>query len=369
MAVDWTMWGDRLRALTETRRGILLGGALVLGLGIAIGVIGGQFLAPRTAPVAAVTPAAPVTASVLPSAAQVAAAPHPPVVLSNDPPATETSPHTVLDSETPPPVAAPPVALALPPHLPPLPAGTPDWQKYAQPSPPTGGRPMIAVIIDDMGLDKKRSERVLQLPGPLTISFMSYAEALDRQTEEARAHGHELMMHVPMEPMGEGIDPGPGALLNNLPPDELRQRVVDDLDKFKGYVGINNHMGSKFTAYAPGMQVVMEELRRRGLLFIDSMTTDHSVGQELAHRAGVPTAGRNVFLDNAADAAAVQAQLALTEDMARKKGNAIAIGHPRDVTIAVLAAWLPTLEQKGFVLVPVTSVVKARMTTATAASH
>jgi len=362
VAVNWTVWMDRLRPLTESRRGILLGGAVILGLGVVIGLIGGRAWSPASRPLPT---AAPVVSSALPSAAQVAAAPHPTLVLPNDPPATETSPHTVLDSE-PPPVETQMASVALPPVLP---AGSPDWQKYAQPSPPTGGRPMIAVIIDDMGLDRKRSEQVLQLPGPLTISFMSYAEALNRQSEEARAHGHELMMHVPMEPMGEGIDPGPGALLNSLPPDELRRRVVDDLDRFKGYVGINNHMGSKFTAYAPGMQVVMEELHRRGLLFIDSLTTDHSVGLDLAHRAGVPTAGRNVFLDNEADAAAVQAQLARTEDMARKKGNAIAIGHPRDVTIAVLAAWLPTLEQKGFVLVPVTAVVKARMTTATAATH
>jgi polysaccharide deacetylase 2 family uncharacterized protein YibQ len=357
-----------LHKLASSPVGMLLGAAAILGLGVAIGLLGGRASAPSR-PIPA---AAPVAAVAVPSAAQVAAAPHPPVVvLPNDPPATETSPHTVLDSEPMPTIAPPPVetqtaSLVLPP---PLPAGVPNWQKYALPSPPAGGRPMIAVIIDDMGVDKKRSERVLQLPGPLTMSFMSYAEALERQTDEARAHGHELMMHVPMEPMGEGIDPGPGALLNSLPPDELRKRVVDDLDKFKGYVGINNHMGSKFTANGPGMQVVMEELHRRGLLFIDSLTTDHSVGLDLAHRAGVPTAGRNVFLDNEADAAAVQAQLARTEEMARKKGNAIAIGHPRDVTIAVLAAWLPTLEQKGFVLVPVTAVVKARMTLSTAASH
>jgi polysaccharide deacetylase 2 family uncharacterized protein YibQ len=240
--------------------------------------------------------------------------------------------------------------------------GQQDWEKFALPTVETGGRPMIAVIIDDMGLDKRRSEKILQLPGPLTISFMSYAEDLGRQTDEARAHGHELMMHVPMEPLAEGLDAGPGALLVNLPMDELKKRVGEDLDRFKGYVGINNHMGSKFTAFAPGMQVVMDELRRRGLLFIDSMTTDHSVGLNLAQQSGVPTAARNVFLDNAGDIVAVDGQLTKLEDLARKKGNAIAIGHPRDATIAALAAWLPTLQAKGLVLVPVTEVVKARRT-------
>jgi polysaccharide deacetylase 2 family uncharacterized protein YibQ len=225
---------------------------------------------------------------------------------------------------------------------------------------------MIAVIIDDMGLDKRRSERILQLPGPLTVSFMTYADELARQTDEARMRGHELMMHVPMEPLADGLDAGPGALLVGLPMEELKKRVDDDLDRFKGYVGINNHMGSKFTAFAPGMQIVMEALHRRGLLFIDSLTTEHSVGLTLAQQTGVPTAARNVFLDNAGDIMSVDGQLTKLEDVARRKGNAIAIGHPRDATIQALAAWLPTLREKGFVLVPVTEVVRVRRTVTTA---
>ncbi len=289
---------------------------------------------------------------------------------SADPQATETSPQTVVEDEpfgpALPPVAALPVAPESSARLPP--PGRPNWEKYALPPVDAGGRPMIAVIIDDMGLDKRRSEKIVQLPGPLTVSFMSYAEDLARQTGEARLHGHELMMHVPMEPLAEGLDAGPGALSVNLPMDALRKRVNEDLDRFTGYVGINNHMGSKFTAFAPGMQVVMDELRQRGLLFVDSLTTDRSVGLALAQQSGVPTAARNVFLDNAGDIAAVDGQLAKLEDLARKKGNAIAIGHPRDATIAALTAWLPTLREKGLVLVPVTEVVKVRRTL-TAASH
>lgn len=281
-----------------------------------------------------------------------------------DPQATETSPHTVVEDA----LSGPPVPANLPPLRPVHPGGRPAWEKYAIPDVRTGGRPMIAVIIDDMGVDKRRSEKILQLHGPLTVSFMSYAEELPRQTGDARAHGHELMMHVPMEPMSVSIDPGPGVLLVSLTAEELRRRIEEDLDRFDGYVGINNHMGSKFTAYGPGMQLVMDSLRQRGLLFIDSLTTDRSVGLALAEKAGVPTAARNVFLDNAGDLASVQVQLAKLEDVARKKGTAIAIGHPRDATIQALAGWLPTLAGKGLVLVPVTEVVKARREMA-AAGH
>jgi len=219
---------------------------------------------------------------------------------------------------------------------------------------------MVAVIIDDMGLDRRRSERILDLPGPLTISFMSYAEDMAHQVAEARARGDEIMMHVPMEPLDGKIDPGPGVLTDDLTPAEVRQTLESDLAKFGGYVGINNHMGSKFTAFAPGMEVVMEVLRERGLLFIDSLTTDKSVGLAMARRYGVPSAGRNVFLDNAGDLIAVDFELGKLEEVARGKGNAIAIGHPRDATIAALAAWLPTLAAKGLVLVPASTVVRAR---------
>lgn len=339
---------------------MLAGFAAVFCLGIAIGLAVGHFSSRPAGPDGVRIVAGKEAADAMASSA--------------DPQATETSPHTVVEDEPSGPslpqdqVAALPLAPEPPARAPAM-REQPNWEKYALPPVNAGGRPMIAVIIDDMGLDKRRSEKILQLPGPLTISFMSYAEELARQTDEARAHGHELMMHVPMEPMADGIDAGPGALSVNLPVDELKKRVDEDLDRFTGYVGINNHMGSKFTAYAPGMQVVMDELHRRGLLFIDSLTTDHSVGLTLAQQSGVPTAARNVFLDNVGEISAVDGQLAKLEELARKKGNAIAIGHPRDATIAALTAWLPTLREKGLVLVPVTEVVKARRMVAAAATH
>jgi hypothetical protein len=292
-------------------------------------------------------------------------------IATADPQASETSPRTVIEDESFGPAVPSEQMSALPSipesssHEPPH--GRPNWEKYALSAINTGGRPMIAVIIDDMGVDKRRSEKILQLPGPLTVSFMSYAEELGRQTEEAHGRGHELMMHVPMEPLADGIDAGPGVLSVNLPAEELKKRVDDDLDRFRGYVGINNHMGSKFTAYAPGMQVLMAELHRRGLLFVDSLTTDHSVGLALAQQSGVPTVARNVFLDNVGEVAAVEGQLIKLEELARKKGSAVAIGHPRDATIAALNAWLPSLREKGLVLVPISQVVSARQ--AMAASH
>jgi polysaccharide deacetylase 2 family uncharacterized protein YibQ len=234
----------------------------------------------------------------------------------------------------------------------------PAWLRYAVPPPAAGGRPMIAVVIDDLGLDRRRSDRVAALKGPLTLAYMTYAPDVLRQAAAARARGHELLVHVPMEPQAASYDPGPDVLTVGLAPDELRRRLQYGLSRFDAFVGINNHMGSRFTAHGPGMRVVMEELRERGLLFLDSVTSGKTVGPETARQTGVPYAARNVFLDNDPDAASVRRQLAKTEEMARKNGYAIAIGHPHDGTIEAIAGWLGAVEQKGFVLVPVSTIVR-----------
>lgn len=238
------------------------------------------------------------------------------------------------------------------------PAGAAVWLRNAQPAPRTGGRPVIAIIIDDLGVDKRRSERMAQLKGPLTLSYMTYADDVARQAHEARARGHELMVHVPMQPQSRTYDPGPEVLEVGLPPDEIRRRLDWGLSRFDGYLGINNHMGSRFTSDSAGMRVVMAELRRRGLAFIDSVTSERTVGAEEARHYGVPFAARHVFLDNDQGVAHVRAQLAKTEAYARKHGAAIAIGHPHDGTIEALAGWLPGLEGRGFVLVPVSTIVR-----------
>ena len=219
---------------------------------------------------------------------------------------------------------------------------------------------MIAVVIDDLGVDKRRSEKVLPLRAPLTLAFMTYAEDLPKLTQAARHRGHELMLHVPMQPQGESWDPGPDVLEVGVQPEENRRRLDWGLDRFDGFVGINNHMGSRYTGDRVGMRVVMEELKKRGLMFLDSVTTEKSVAPELAKNYGVPFAARNVFIDNEQSVAAVMAQLQKAEAYARKHGAAIAIGHPHDSTIEALQQWLPGLDAKGFVLVPVTAIVKAQ---------
>lgn len=210
----------------------------------------------------------------------------------------------------------------------------------------------IAILIDDMGLDLKGSTRALNLPSFISLSFLPYATRLSEQTREARQDGHELLLHIPMEPLGHS-DPGPGALLVDLSPAELKQRLDSDLASFVGFDGANNHMGSKFTSDSAGMKYVINELQQRHLFFLDSRTTPKTVGETIARQQGVPTIARDIFLDDDESLAAIQRQLRLTEQVAKHKGYAVAIGHPHATTLDALEKWIPYAQKNGFILVPI----------------
>ncbi len=233
----------------------------------------------------------------------------------------------------------------------------PAWQRYALPV-TLSDKPLIVIVIDDVGLDRRRARQTIELPGPLTLSYMAYAEDLMQQTQKARAKGHELMLHVPMEPSSSSINPGPNVLLSGMPEDELLKNITWSLDQMTGYVGINNHMGSRFTSDRASMKIVVGALKARGYMFLDSVTSSKTVAHDFARQGGIPYAVRNVFLDHKDDLAAIKTQLRRTEQIAKRTGVAIAIGHPRDNTIEALREWLPDLNERGFQLVPISAVVR-----------
>jgi polysaccharide deacetylase 2 family uncharacterized protein YibQ len=239
-------------------------------------------------------------------------------------------------------------------------ADSPDaWEKFAVETPfIPQDKPRIAIVIDDLGLDRNRTAEMIKLQSPITMSFMSYAGELDTQTKRAKRAGHELMMHIPMEPISSNINAGPGALKSSMTDEELKWQLSETLSSFDGYVGVNNHMGSKFTSNRHAMDVVIGELNKKGLLFIDSRTTAKSVGYKVAAEKDMPHAVRHVFLDPMPGDAVVKRQLKRLEYVASKRGYAIGIGHPRDATINTLREWLPRLKDKGFALVPVSEVIK-----------
>lgn len=212
-----------------------------------------------------------------------------------------------------------------------------------------------------MGLNQRNSRRVVELPAPITLAYLPYAERLPQQTAAAFERGHELIVHMPMEPDNVARNnPGPDALLTTLPAAENIARLEKNLQKFDRYIGLNNHMGSKMTADAKQMRAIMKIIKQKNLWFLDSKTIGHSVAAKIAEEEGVPFAVRDVFLDNVASVPAVTAQLRETERVAKIKGYAIAIGHPHDATIKALQQWLPQAQERGAVIVPLSTIIAKR---------
>jgi len=238
-------------------------------------------------------------------------------------------------------------------------ADMPAWVRYAAPAAATN-RPRVAVIIDGLGVDRAATARAIALPPAVTLSFVAYASDLSDQTASARQAGHELLLHVPMEPISATAAIGSYGLGRNMPRDELVRRLRWDLARFDAYVGVDNHMGTEFAQDTPAMRVVMDELKRRGLLYLDARAVPTAPVAVAARDFGVPYAARDIFLDGEQAAISVDARLAQLVRLARERGSAIAIGHAHDATLTALQRWLPTLSRQGVVLVPLTAVVKTR---------
>jgi uncharacterized protein len=169
------------------------------------------------------------------------------------------------------------------------------------------------------------------------------------------------MLHLPMEGR-TSANPGPQALRTSLSTDERLARLRWNLARFKGFAGVNNHMGSRYTEDDPGMRQVLTELKRRNLFFIDSRTTSKSAARQASADLAVPYAERDVFLDNDQDSHHITIQLAEAEARARAHGTAIAIGHPHSATLSTLTAWQKTLAKRGIDLVPASQIIAVRQT-------
>lgn len=259
------------------------------------------------------------------------------------------------------PLLIPPAVRALSPTETPPP--TAKYVTNAVPAPaPKPGYARLVIVLDDMGVSVEYSERALRLPGPLTLSFLPYGHGTKSQAARAKTLGHEVMVHLPMEPKprpdGTTANPGPDALYVATPNGELPALVKKNLAPLAALaVGVNNHMGSRFTADRDGMRTVLETLEAEGFFFLDSLTSAESVAKDAAHGLAVPVLTRDVFLDHLIDTDLIRQALAKAAKRAHKNGVAIAIGHPHARTLEVLADWLPTLEAQKIQLVPISAIV------------
>lgn len=232
------------------------------------------------------------------------------------------------------------------------------WRRNRQPFNETDPRPRIAVVLTGLGLAGNVTEAAIQkLPGGVTLSFTPYSRKLNHWVAQARLNGHEVMLDLPMEPTSyPDDDPGPQALLTALSPRQNLDRLRWTLDRATGYVGLAAVMGSRFAASKEHMGPVLEELRERGLLFLDNRASDRSLAAQVAGEIGVPNAVNDRSLDRTqASRVAIDARLVQVENLARGDGFAVAMGRPYPVTIERLGAWAKGLEARGFALAPISA--------------
>lgn len=234
-----------------------------------------------------------------------------------------------------------------PSHKPPEPVSVPERPRHPKPPKLPDKRPIVAIIIDDLGYEKEAAEKFLALDCPLTYAVLPGSPLQKQIAERAHQNGCQVMLHLPMEPKQyPGKDPGPGALLSEMSADERIGLLKKHLGALPHVKGVNNHMGSKMSENSAHMNQILSILKKRGLYYIDSRTTPKSRSLSSARLFEVPFAERDIFLDHVPEAVFIRGQLKRLVDIAGKNGKAVGIAHPYPVTRQVLAEELPELKQK-----------------------
>jgi polysaccharide deacetylase 2 family uncharacterized protein YibQ len=276
----------------------------------------------------------------------------------------------------------------------PLPKVAPDGRRplevYARPSvyaekakdgaPPPP--PRVALLVNGMGMsDADTAAAVVKLPAPVSIAYGAYGRNLQDGVDRARSEGHEILLQIPLEPVDyPKEDPGPHTLLTTLPPEENLKRLQWLMSRFTGYVGVTNLMGAKFEATQNAFLPVLEEIKARGLLYIDDGSGKSSpvatppppsgpnqqaapvgsTGERLAGALGLDYAVADIQIDKVASPDNIAKALAQLEAMAKERGTAIGVAAAKPETIKQVAAWAGQLQAKGFVLIPVSAAMRSQ---------
>ena len=240
----------------------------------------------------------------------------------------------------------------------PLPIIAPDgrmpWKAYERPF-TDNGRPKVALVIGGLGLNARATRDAIErLPPEITLSFVPYADGLQGWLDLARANGHEALLEIPMEPLDfPDNDPGPYTLMSSDPPAQTVQRLQWLLARASGYFGVTNYLGGRFVQSDKGMTAFTQELRQRGLAFVDD-------GSAAKRAVGVPRASAAKIIDDQLDSDAIDRQLLTLEAQALQTGSALGSGFAYPLTIAQVQKWAASVGQRGYALAPASAVMSGR---------
>ena len=220
-------------------------------------------------------------------------------------------------------------------------------------------RPKIAIVIDDLGGKDKISEELLRWDLPITFAILPFTPFSKRLAGKAHRRGKEVILHLPMEPWGyPQIRPGEGVLLKEMDEERLLRQLTKDIEAVPHITGVSNHMGSRLMEDSEKMKIVLSELKRRGLFFLDSRTTPQTIGLQVAQSVGLKAMERSIFIDNSPTEEDIKQQLEQLIQLSLSRGKAIGIGHPHPSTIQSIKEMIPKIKEKGIEIVPLSEVME-----------
>jgi polysaccharide deacetylase 2 family uncharacterized protein YibQ len=217
----------------------------------------------------------------------------------------------------------------------------------------------ITIVIDDWGYNKTHCKQLSQMPGPVGVAILPHLPYSKDIIACAAKAGHEPMLHLPLEPHRRKEMFHNGYVLKtDMGEKSLHQTLVKILNEMNGVVGVNNHQGSKGSESEALMMVVLQELRKRKLFFLDSKTSAKTKGTEAAEKLKMRIAVRDVFLDNRNERKAIEREFARGVALARQNGYVLMIGHDRVLTLKIIAEQMKKLKEQGFEFISVAEYIR-----------
>ena len=219
-----------------------------------------------------------------------------------------------------------------------------------------GEKGAIAIIIDDIGFSLAPLDKLLRIDAPLAFAVLPYSPHADDAAAMIHAQGHEILLHLPLEPRNEKHKPGPGALFRDMTEQDILKQLDDDLAAVPYAEGVNNHMGSAFMEDEEKLLIVLSALQTKGIFFIDSRTAAASRAEVVARETGIRFAARRIFIDNDQDQGLTFNNLLDLVEKS-KHSSLVLIGHPYPSTVAALQKAIPLLQSRGVRIVPPSELV------------
>jgi uncharacterized protein len=219
--------------------------------------------------------------------------------------------------------------------------------------------PAVAIVVGGLGVGAaKTTDAIMKLPPAVTLAFTPYGSDPAKLAERARAQRHEILLQIPMEPFDyPDNDPGPQTLLTTLDAEQNLDRLYWHLSRFQGYAGVANFMGARFVVADAVMQPIVREAAKRGLGYLDDGSAPRSVASSLAAGLAMPFAKADLSIDAVPTAVEIDRALAKLEGMAKEHGFAVGVASALPISIERIGAWTRTLESRGVMLVPLTTIM------------